>query len=103
MPVRDRQAGGHQRIADLEVAGQRQLDLVDVIAERATSSALAEALVLDPLELEAAAVPADASAPSARACAAARTVAADQASSAKITAGAPSGSSSVKSLSLAAR
>ena len=47
----DRQAGRDQRVVDLEIAGQRQVDLVQD-AVRLDLRALAVTLVLDALELE---------------------------------------------------
>ena len=55
---RNRQPGGDQRVVDLEVAGQRQVDLIDH-AIMLDLGALAIALVLDPLERQEVAMPAD--------------------------------------------
>ena len=57
-PRGDRQTGGDQRVVDLEVAGQRQVDLVQD-AVRLDLGALAIPLVLDALQLQEVALAAD--------------------------------------------
>ena len=58
MPVDDGKAGRDQRVVDLEIAGKRQVDLVD-LAAGLDLGALAVALVLDALELQEIALAAD--------------------------------------------
>ena len=101
MPVAIGKPGRDQRVGDLEIAGQRQVDLVELTVGL-DLGALAEALVLDALQRRGNRPCGRPSAPRARRLAPRATVGADQASSAKITAGAPFGSSASNSRSLAA-
>ena len=97
---RDGEPGRDQRVGYLEIAGQRQVDLVKH-AVGLDLGALAMPLVLDALQLEEIALRGRRSARRARRACAASIVGADHGSSAKMTAGAPFGSSVSNRRSLA--